>query len=431
MRILLFAYEFPPVLAAQSLRWYYLANELAELGVEVDVLTPSFRDLWGFNPVFAQGVRIHRCFPGPFIGLSGWLAARLQTGAVPTEQPAAAPLTPPLSERLYRRARRLLDQILLPDVRTEWLPFAWRTACRLHAARRYDLIISSHEPGVDLLLGLRAQRRWRLPWIADLADPLVAPYTPRWRVPLDRALERRVCERADVLLVTNAPIASCLADRHGVPSEKLLLIRQGFDHRASTPSPQPLPVRGRAEVKTLTWPADRFVLLYTGTFYPGFREPGPLIAALTQLDEVLAVFVGDMGPFGPALQALGPRVTLLGKRPHIECLVLQRRATLLVNVGNRQDDQVPGKVYEYLGAGRPILHIAGSPTDPVPGFLEAARHGLGVAADASAIAARIRELHTRWRDGTLDRAFDLSTQSMQDYSWAAGAARLHQVMTRL
>ncbi|MBK5966111.1 hypothetical protein CCR95_19005 [Thiocystis minor] len=420
MRVLLFAYEFPPILAAQSLRWYYLANELARLGVEIDVLTPSFRNLWGYDPTFEKHVCIHRCFPGPFIGFSGWLAARLRAGAAVDEnrQVEPAPMLP-LSERLYRTARRLLDQILIPDVRTEWLPFAWRAARRLHAERHYDLVISSHEPGVDLLLGLRAQRHWGIPWIADLADPLVAPYTPRWRVALDRALERRVCKRADALLVTNEPIAWRLTERHGVPPEKLLLIRQGFDHRDRLTETEPAPA----------WPADRFVLLYTGTFYQGFREPGPLIEALARLENVQTIFVGDMGPFVAALSQLGERVTLLGKRPHAVCLALQRRANLLLNVGNRQDDQVPGKVYEYLGAGRPILHIAGSPTDPVPGFLESTRHGRGVAADPSAIAASIRELQMRWRNGTLDPSFDLSPLSVQEYSWAAGAARLHELMT--
>ncbi len=41
MKILLVAYEFPPILAAQALRWFYLSNELAKLGVNVHVICPD------------------------------------------------------------------------------------------------------------------------------------------------------------------------------------------------------------------------------------------------------------------------------------------------------------------------------------------------------------------------------------------------------
>ena len=428
MRALIFAYEFPPVLAAQSLRWYYLANELALSGVEVDILTPSIRDVWGFAPVFADQVRIHRCFPGPFVGLSGWLAGHHFKGRVPAATyplQAIHHLSKPRSlsvlEVIYHAIRHGLDQILIPDLRTEWLPFAWRMAKQLHAKHPYDLVISSHEPGVDLLLGLRAQREWGIPWIADLADPLVAPYRPRWRVRWDKALENRVCHYADAVIVTNKSIATLLADRHGVPRDRFTLIRQGFDHRWSSVqrlSPPP-------------WSKDRLTILFTGTFYPGFRDPGPLLEAMSLVEGVCLVFMGDSGPFGAAMNQLGERVMNVGKLSHEVCLAWQRQADILLNLGNRQDDQVPGKVYEYLGAARPILHIAASPTDPVPELLKQLGRGCGVSADPDAIAAVIRKLHHFWIMGSLDKTYNLTLDAVQDYSWAAGAARLHALMERV
>lgn len=426
MKVLLLAYEFPPVLSAQSLRWYYLANELVKEGVELDVLTPSFRDLWGFTPAFNHSLCIYRCFPGPFIALSGWLGSCLSAGVGSGRGSLSlgrlvhpGPLSS--SERLYRALRRGLDQVLIPDLRTEWLPFAWREAQRLNAARHYDLVISSHEPGVDLLLGLRAQKSWGIPWIVDLADPLVAPYSPRWRVRWDQALEGRVCHRADSVLVTTEAVGTLLADRHGIPMDRFTLIRQGFDQYWRDDGAAPAP----------PWPKDHLVLLFTGTLYQGFREPAPLVEALARLDGVFTLFVGDMGPFTEELSRLGGRVLLLGKLPHAICLAWQRRADVLVNLGNRQDDQVPGKIYEYLGACRPILHIASSDTDPVPALLGSLRRGCGVSADTQAIVNLIREYQTLWRNGTLNQSFDLSVDAVRDYSWTAQAARLHGLMEGL
>lgn len=425
IRFLLFAYEFPPVLAAQSLRWYYLSNELARLGVEVDVLSPALPNLWGFDPSFEASVRTHRCYPGPFVGLSGLGADRLRTrGAVVAGAAASPPkgYLLPAAERAYRGARRLLDQVVFPDVRTEWLPFAWVAARHLHADRRYDLVISSHEPGVDLLLGLRAQRAWGLPWIVDLADPLIAPYTPRWRKRLDLWLERRVCHSADAILVTAEAVAKTLATRHALPVDRFTLIRQGFDQRWRPAQNVRMPEG---------WPTQRFVALFTGTFYANFRAPDALIQALSGLEDVHLVLVGDMGPFAAAFRAIGDRVTLLGKQPHDTCLELQRRADLLINLGNRDDDQVPGKIYEYFGACRPILHIALSETDPVPALLNRLRRGIASPNDSAAIAASLARMQRLWLSGTLSQAFDLSAESVAEFSWESQAVRLFEVISGL
>lgn len=426
MRILLFAYEFPPILAAQSLRWYYLVNELAKIGFELDVLTPLVTDIWGFNPEFEDSVRIYRCFPGPFFGFSGWLGKRLRSPSVITDACTAVIKSPHwrqynILERIYRTLRRVQDQIFFPDSRSEWLPFAWHSAQGLYVKNHYDLVISSHEPGVDLLLGLRAHRKWGIPWIADLADPLLTPYTPRWRTHWDRKLERQVCQTADAILTTTEGVNALLSSRHDVPVNRFNLIRQGFDHRYNDYRTTLAP----------SWSRDSFVLLFTGTFYFGFRDPGPLIQALERLDNVEMVFVGDMGPFMEDLQCLGSKVKLFGKLPHDVCLSWQRHADILVNLGNKQDDQVPGKIYEYLGACRPILHISSSISDPVPSFLDRFNRGRTARSDVNSIITVIRGLRELWDHGLLDRSFDLSMDSVMDYSWMAQASRLCDLISGL
>jgi hypothetical protein len=65
MRILLIAYSFPPFQDGQSLRWYYLSNALAGLGVKIDVVTvrhPS-QDQTSWN--LHQNVEVIRIYPGP------------------------------------------------------------------------------------------------------------------------------------------------------------------------------------------------------------------------------------------------------------------------------------------------------------------------------------------------------------------------------
>jgi glycosyltransferase involved in cell wall biosynthesis len=417
MRLLVIAYEYPPVAAAQSLRWFYLANELAALGVDVEVLTTRIRDVWGFRGRIHPEITVHRCFPGPFIGAAGWLSARLGHNPGPADRAAGA--APGLAERGYRRLRRLLDNLLFPDLRSEWLPFARRALADLLGQRQYDVLISAHEPGVDLLLGRWARRRWRLPWIVDLADPVLTPYTPVWRRRLDARFEAAICRQADHVVVTTNSALDCLCARHGLKRERFSVITQGFD---AAPDGQTSPVAPSA---------GEFVLVYTGSLYADFRNPAELIEALAAVPRCRLMVAGHVGACRPLFQSLGEQVSLLGQRDHRDCLSLQRRASLLISLGNRQSYQIPGKLFEYFGAARPILHIASSADDPAAEVLAATRRGMVVVNRRERIAAALRELYQDWEAGALDRRFDLTPGAVRAYAWSAGAARLRDLCEQI
>jgi glycosyltransferase involved in cell wall biosynthesis len=416
-KVLLLAYEFPPVVAAQSLRWFYLANALARNGIEIDVLAPRIWDKWQFSGALEPGVRVHRVFPGPFVGFSGWLARRARSNTDPG--PEAANAGPGLIQSTYVGMRRVLDHLLFPDVRTEWLPFAYRRLCTLIREGAYSVVLSSHEPGVDLLLGWLVKKRYPgLYWVVDLADPFLTPYTPRWRRWLDQRFEKSVCARADRVLTTTEAATALLQERHGQSRGKFAVIPQGFALRPQEPSSLP-----RSRVEALM-PRGGFTLLYTGSLYPRFRNPANLIAALHQIPSIRLVVAGDAGGFQRGFEALGDRVRILGKIEHFACLALQREATVLVNIGNTQSYQVPGKYYEYLGSGRPILHLYKNADDPTAALIANQRRGVAVLDHPQSIATALSRLLYFWQHGELDGQFSLSLESVRAESWDSRAQAL-------
>ena len=426
-RILILAYEYPPILAAQSLRWFYLANVLAEKDdLEVHVLTTKIRDIWRFSGEIHPRIHVHRVFPGPFIGLSGYLASRTEVGSTPSK-----PVTlqsSGLAAWLYGWARALLNQLLFPDVRSEWFPFAWRAIRRLCVGESFQVIISSHEPGVDLLLGRRLKRHYpHLSWIVDLADPLLTPYTPRWRRILDKRLERQVCQEADRILVTNQMVKNVLISRHGEQLGKDLApfthIAQGFSHLPDADTAQFMEFTNTVLVSD-----KHFTLLFTGNFYPGFRDPHELIRAVARQPQIRLVIAGNPGPFKNALTALKEQVTLLGALDHFRCLALQQAATMLVNLANKQADQIPGKVYEYLGAGRPILHISQSEQDEASKLIQAKRRGEVVANRAADIESKLLALYRCWQERRLDQSYELARETVAEYSWSNLGERLYRCL---
>lgn len=419
MRILLIAYEYPPIIAAQALRWYYLVNELAISGIEVDVLTPNIRNIWNFTGRDQPGVTVYRCYPGPFVALSGW-ASRFSAKSPNTTHVEQARRSFFNLRLLYGFIRRVLDHLVFPDVRTEWLGFAWKELRRLHAQRHYDIFISSHEPGVDLLLGLRAQKKWHIPWIVDLGDPVLTIYTPWWRRLLDKNLECRVCRQADHILVTTEPARELLARRHGVDNQRFMVVSQGFDASGIVSLPDATPTK------------PQFLLVYTGTFYQKFRNPSEWLSALADLPNIKCIIAGHTGSFTPELSTLGKQITVMGKLNHRDCLVLQKRATMLVNLGNQQTYQVPGKLYEYFGACRPILHVqANMGADASASLVKELRRGIIVPNQRDAIREQLEKLYLDWKAGALDERFDLSLQSVKEFSWAHQASRVHDLCENL
>jgi len=386
MRILLIAYNFAPLATPQSIRWYYLSRELARLGAQVHVLAPDFPRRPESALEVPPGVTVHRCEAG---GVAGWLARmqRSRAEAPPgvmavfedAAQGAAAAPTLNWKGRALRLLKRLVGLYCFPDASGQWRAPARLALDRLLDSVRPDLLISSHEPAVTLELGLSAASRVPA-WLVDLGDPVLAPYTPaRWRRRAAR-LERMTCNTSAAVVVTTAATGELLRARHGFAITKLLLLSQGFDD--SVP---------RLPEKHL--PGKPLHLLYTGRFYR-FRDPRPLLDAVLALESVrLTVVAPEVGPelLAYASRSKG-RIVFTGEQPHAKVLAWQRECDVLVNIGNALPAQMPGKLVEYLGSGKPILHCQSTEDDPAVELLQQWRCGWVCRNESTSLLALLDQL---------------------------------------
>ena len=426
MHILLIAYEFPPSPSPQSLRWAYLARYLSERGHRVSVLTI---DLGGESiglPALPATVAIDRTFAGPVRGCLAALRNRRlrhaqRGGASDSAATGGEPATPRSRQGWKQAVSDLLQgaaaKVIFPDVRGEWLPWARHRLDRMLDTDPPDLVISSHEPATSLQLGLRAKRRG-LPWIADLGDPVLAPYTPpRWRKRAWR-LEREVAETADHILVTTPAAAALLAERHDRHAH-VTVVTQG--HAGDRPAP----------AGDRPFDAARLELLYTGSFY-SFRRPEALLEALREVPAARLNIASVSLPASVIQFARDcpDQVRVLGFLPHERALDLQRQADLLVNIGNADPSQVPGKIYEYLGAGRPILHL-GDADDAIARFVADLRRGWSCGNRSGPIAERLRGLAAEHAAGRLAEGLELGAASVAAWHWRAAAARIDAVAQSL
>ena len=364
MRILLIAYNYPPQASPQAIRWHYLSRELARRGAKVHVLAPDVPAQAGAALDVPAGVTVHRCDAG---GLAGWLARaqrrRYRNDAAGSRVGAGTgrrngTVTLNWKGRWLQQLQRWVGLACFPDSRGQWRRPARAALVQLVETLRPDVLISSHEPAVTLELGLGMATRVPA-WLADLGDPVLTPYTPpRWRQRAWR-LEEAVCRAASAIGVTTDDTRELLRVRHGADAAKIFVLSQGYDDSV----PRTLSTEALAQGQSLR-------LLYSGRFYP-FRNPVPLLEAVVALDRVrLTVVAPEVDPELLAYaERSGGRIVFAGEQPHERVLAWQRECDVLVNIGNALPAQVPGKLFEYLGSGKPILHCQSTDDDPAVALL--------------------------------------------------------------
>ncbi|MGH8084808.1 MAG: glycosyltransferase [Lysobacter sp.] len=418
MRILLIAYEFLPSPSPQSLRWAYLSRELHRLGHEIHVLTIDLGGSTPGLPALPAGVTVHRTHPGPVRGLVAILRRyreRKRAAAAPSVPAAAVPSRGGWKHRVSVALQRVGESLWFPDLRGEWHARARARMDELLTQLQPDVVISSHEPATTLQLGLRAKQSG-FGWIADLADPVLAPYTlPRWQDKA-RRLESDVCNLADHILVTTPSARRLLLDRHA-GTAPITVLTQGFDDGERPP------------IGHVDTAPDQLELLYTGSFYR-FRTADVLLQAVLETPGVRlnVATIHVPGELLAASRRNPDRIRLLGFLPHLDALAWQRRADVLVNLSNSDPAQVPGKCYEYMGASRPILHLGDDTDDAVASQIRARHRGWVCPPESPAVAARLRQLVQRRSEGRLDEGLSLDREGVSEFGWGRLAGQLEQVL---
>ncbi len=422
--ILLIAYNFPPLISPQSLRWFYLTRELRLMGHHIDVLTISmperFTDMVDLIP---KDISLYRALPGPFYYL---------TYKYSRENKTKAPIDKDTSIDLWRYVYKLYlmiysigNYILIPDLHTEWLPNCYLKGASLMKQNRYDIIISSSEPAVCHITAYLLKKRFGIRWIADYGDPWVYPVSAKRdskvKNRLIKGLESILLRDMDCITVTTAGTKELyLKDYEFLSEDKIEVVPQGYSPDIFDKAPS-----NKNE--------GEFVLSYCGSFYNRLRDPTVLLQAIKELDlkGLKVKIAGRINEFQAYLSE-GPLARIVEYRgfiKHLEALSLEKDSTALLFISNAVDTQVPGKLYEYIGAKRPILCITDNMDDLSATLIRDTHRGIVVQHHKEQIKEAIVRLYDLWREGSLDRSFNLD--ELNEYTWYNSAKNIGEVIDKL
>jgi glycosyltransferase involved in cell wall biosynthesis len=365
-KVLLLTFHFPPSAASGAFRMLGLARHLPKFDWYPIVVAPP-RMPW--EPV-----------------------DRTLTEALPAETTVCHV---PFPEGLFSRlGRRLVGDAV-------WLPRAVRQCARVIRRHRLDALLTSSPPNEIHLLGLWLKRRYHLPWVADFRDPWVTDGRPRpaWSVQsaVSEFNEGKVFRHADVI-IANAPLAQeALEQRYPQHRARMVTIPNGFDPGSFPP---PSPRDGPQTVR----------ILHAGEMYLG-RDPRPFFDAIG--DRLCERYPLRVSFFGQASEdafrldeevrrrGLEERVRLGGQVTYQQTLqeMIDSDILLLLDTPGRRVG-VPAKLYEYLGAGKPILALA-EPNGDVSWALQKSGtpHRIAPPRDVGRIKQALGELLAELREG--------------------------------
>lgn len=262
-------------------------------------------------------------------------------------------------------AGRYLGFMARPDRWVSWKFDAVRQGLRLIDRYRPAAIWSTYPIATAHLIGDELRQRTGLPWLADFRDPMAQPGYPADPLTYKQyvAIEGNALANARFSVFTTSGAAGTYRERYPAAAGRVQVIENGYDEEAFS-----------AVERTLMHTSlhrGRLTLLHSGIVYPQERDPSALFAALGRLKRAGRIGASTLclrfraAVHDDLLRRLASEnditdvVEVQPAIPYENALEEMCRADgLLVLQAGDCNDQIPGKVYEYLRANRPILCLA-------------------------------------------------------------------------
>jgi glycosyltransferase involved in cell wall biosynthesis len=253
-----------------------------------------------------------------------------------------------------------------------------------------------------------------LPWVAHFRDPWVTGL-PAERRPnkicfeINRALERMTITRADVVIcVTEEHAALMRAAYDQMSASKFAVVMNGFDGLEWEEVIETLPAGGQYVANA----SRKFLITYAGNLYMK-RNPAPIFRALRSLidsgemrrDEASVELIGLCEACeGRSIEDIASEagvegcVEIRGRLSHSETLSRLLQSDLLLLLSEKQFIEIPGKTFEYLKTGVPILALA---SEGAVASLLRRTGGAWVVSpdDQPGITKSVRECYMLWKRG--------------------------------
>lgn len=301
----------------------------------------------------------------------------------------------------------------IPDAFLGWLPFALSKAKEVVKKEKPSVIYSTSPPATSHLIAMLLKEKTGLPWVADFRDPWTDFFTTSYPTKIHRNieehLEHKVAKYADKIILNTEPNRiGFLKNYPDISPKKCITIMNGYD-------PDDFK---NIEIKK----SAKFTITHTGTFV-GRRSPTFFLEALrnairereTLKRDMEVTFVGRLpreywniaNKYG--LNEIVKEGGYVSHEKAIKYMVDSTCLLLVKLLGKGSEGLLPGKIFEYIASGTPI--IATVPTDSIAAdLIKETNTGKVINTnDVDGIKNAILDFYDKWKNNklTMDQNWDV------------------------
>jgi glycosyltransferase involved in cell wall biosynthesis len=363
-KVLVIAYYWPPSGGSGVQRWLKFVKYLPSFGWKPYVFTPE-------NPAFElQDPSLQKDVPAEaeIIRFPIWEPYALFNSLSGKKEKTSGSIIQKGKQSFFQKMSVWIrGNFFIPDPRVFWVRPSVRFLTEYLRKNQIDTIITTGPPHSMHLIGLKLKKtNPLLKWIADFRDPW-----SEWGL-LDslrvgsigknfhRRLERKVLQQADEVITITPFYVRQLAQLGG---RKVELVTNGFDEDDFT----------NFKLKK----SDRFLIRHVGIVNEKC-DPRPFMNVVAEwygrneeLRKVLTVeFVGTVHPsfkeFVHTHQALSSFTVFTDPVPHkalMDIYATSAVAVLILTGYKDAEGYMPGKLFEYIATGLPVLGVGPSNGD--------------------------------------------------------------------
>ena len=354
-KVLIIAYYWPPAGGPGVQRWLKFCKYLPDFAIQPVVYVPKNpsypildeslaapKDTIVLKNTIFEPLKIAQLF-------SSKKSKTLSAGIINQQQKQS------ILERLMLYIR---GNYFIPDARKYWVKPSISYLKKYLEKEQIDTIITTGPPHSLHLIGLGLKNHFPdINWIADFRDPWTSiSYHKKLKITSKsqakhKKLEQKVLTTADKIIVTSP---STKREFEQITTKEIKVITNGYD-----------------DMPQITVRLDnKFTLAHIGSLLAD-RNPKVLWEVLAELVTENKDFASDFqlklaGKISDTVlesivkAGLKDYTSQLGYLPHNEIITLQKNSQilLLITINSKETEGIiPGKLFEYMVSGRPIVAL--------------------------------------------------------------------------
>lgn len=352
-KVLIITYYWPPTSGSGVQRWLKFAKYLPDYGYTPVIYTPEnpaypLRDEGLLSDIHPDAIILKH----PIKEAYGLLSPP-KGGGTKTVQSAS-------NDSIVSKAKSWVrGNLFIPDPKVSWVKPSINYLAEYITKHRIEKIITTGPPHSMHLIGLGLKRKLSLSWYADFRDPwsqfgdlLDKYYVTKSNRKKYEQLEKQVLDECDYVLTT-----SKYMDERLMPFDKskMKVITNGYDEDDFSS------FRDKSSVGELT-------IYHAGMLYEE-RNPLSFWQALDDLCKefssvrlhMVGVDSGNVITGIKQLSNLSEKFIFESFKNHKEVVADYEQTNILLLLVNNSENSkacIPGKTFEYLATGKPIICIA-------------------------------------------------------------------------